>query len=504
MTASAPARHTIWWTGDGRLRGIDGGGLRTFLGVPYGASTAGANRFRPPQPVEPWEGERDAFSFGDSAPQVDTRLVSGGSMLEVLGLLYPRGGWPVEAGGMSEDCLRLNVWAPSAPGDSPRPVILWLHGGGFVHGSGNEQVFNGDILSRDQDVVVVTVTHRLGALGFADLRAHGAPRSANAGMLDIVQALQWVHRNIAGVGGDPENITVVGQSGGCAKAAVLAAMPAARDLIRRVVLMSFPATRIADAEVSAELGTRLLAELGVVDVEGARDLPVEAILDAQSRLRPELDEFFGAPHTEIGEIPFAGFGPSLDDVDVPEHPFSPTAASGYADKEVVIGFTSHEFALMLAEEDGYRVGMSDDEAIARLQSEAEWEAVTADHPDEPVHLRVARALSDRYFRHPTRLMIERSSAGSRATYAYEFTQTSPVLEGLLGASHSLDLAYFFGTVDRIPIVGDARDRHAVSAACRQLLGSFARDGVPVVAGERWEPWRDGEGNFHVLGPANRD
>lgn len=492
---SQPARTIIWETGDGVLRGIESAGVGRYLGVPYGADTSGANRFRPPQPVEPWTGVRDAFTFGDSAPQIDTRTISGGSMLEVLELLYPREGWPVEGGGMSEDCLRLNVWAPA--GAERLPVVLWLHGGGFVHGSGNEQVFNGDILSRDQRVVVVTVSHRLGALGFADLREHGAPGSANAGMLDILQALRWVHRNIAGVGGDPDNITVVGQSGGSGKTATLAAMPASRGLIRRVALMSFAAVRMSEPAESAPLGSRLLEELAVASVAEARELPLERILQAQAALRLSLDDFFDA--TDPLQRPMPGFTPSLDDVDLPAHPFDPVAAEGYRDLEVLIGFTTHEMALMLAEEDGFGPGMPAEVARARV-GESEWERVTGAHPDEPVHLLLARALSDRFFRGPILDMADRAAAGSRAAYVYEFTQRTEVLGGLLGASHSLDLAYFFGTVDRIPIVGTHPGRHGVSQACRELLGSFARDGVPVVAGERWDAWDGDRREPRVLGP----
>lgn len=500
MTSITTAGTVIWETTDGRLRGFDGAGLVRFLGVPYGAPTGGANRFRRPQPVEPWEDVRDAFSFGDSAPQIDTRTISGGSMVEVLELLYPRGGWPVEAGGMSEDCLRLNVWAPSGARDLP--VVFWLHGGGFVHGSGNEQVFNGDVLSRDQQVVVVTVTHRLGALGFADLRDFGEAASANAGMLDILAALEWVHRNISGIGGDPDNITVVGQSGGCGKAATLAAMPAARGLLRRAVLMSFPAVRVADPADSAALGRRFLAELGVDDVAQARELPLERILDAQAAVRVPLDDVFDT--TDQSAAPMPGFSPSLDPVDVPEHPFLSVAAAGFADLDVVIGFTAHEMALMLAEEDGYGPEMSEESARRRAGSDAAWADAAAAYPDEPAHLRLARVLSDRYFRHPTLAMAATAQAGSRSTYVYEFTQTSDVRGGLLGASHSLDLAYFFGTVDRIPIVGSDPRRHEVSRACRELLGSFARNGVPVVRGERWSGWTATERPVRVLGPVPVD
>ncbi|MGU3587160.1 carboxylesterase family protein, partial [Rhodococcus sp. C26F] len=167
----------------GELRGIDNAGVVSFLGVPYGADTSGANRFRAPQPAPHWEGIRDAVTFGPAAPQPDLRLSATGNLGPLLTLLSPRGGSPLEGGAIGEDCLRVNIWAPSGKRDTGLPVLVWFHGGGYSFGSGSETAFHGDVLAAAGHMVVVSVTHRLGLLGFLDLRELGEAGSANAGLL---------------------------------------------------------------------------------------------------------------------------------------------------------------------------------------------------------------------------------------------------------------------------------------------------------------------------------
>ncbi|WP_345047275.1 carboxylesterase family protein, partial [Microbacterium invictum] len=260
--------HIEVLTTAGRVRGYVQGDVTAFLGIPYGADTRD-HRFRPPLPVQKWEGVRDATSFGPACPQVVFTDEEDAAALRWLE--HPVGGSPLEGGAVGEDCLRVNVWAPANHSES-LPVLVWLHGGGFTNGSGNEGWFNGDRLAAAEDVVVVTVTHRLGVFGFLSLcDDSGEPitGSAKPGMLDIVLALEWVHDNIAAFGGDPSRVTIAGHSGGSGKVAALLAMPAAEGLFTRAIMQSGPVSRFptaADSRVTTErvleaLGQPTLAEL---------------------------------------------------------------------------------------------------------------------------------------------------------------------------------------------------------------------------------------------------
>lgn len=488
----------------GTLRGIDNAGVVSFLGVRYGESTAGASRFAPPVPVRPWTGAREVLEFGPAAPQVDTRLGSTGAMPAVLTLLYPRAGSPLEGGPISEDCLRLNIWAPYGHSGDRLPVLVWLHGGAFTHGSGNEMAFNGDLLATAGDVVVVSVTHRIGITGLLDLRDEpvgGVAGSANAGMLDIVEALRWVHENIALVGGDPDNVTIAGQSGGAAKVAVLSAMPAAEGLFARGIMQSGPIGQVLTTEQAEQVRDWVLDRLGVRTAAELRALPLERLLAAQAALLASTKARFGsAAMTGMG-----GFAPALDPVDVPRHPFGPEGASWFARKPLLIGWASHDAALLLAEEESFTPAMTDEQVVALLDEDAPgqgrdlYDEVSAGYPAEPPHLRWARVLTDRTMRDGSLGIAALTAAHGGQVWVYRFDQTTEVLGGLLGACHSLDLAYVFGTVDRVPLTGRDPARVEVSQAMMRAWASFARNGRPEVDGEAWRPWSATEREVHGFG-----
>ena len=490
-------------TDSGVLRGIDNAGTVSLLGVPYGASTAGANRFRPPQPVAPWTGVRDALTFGPSAPQVDTRSHARANGPRTLSLLYPRAGWPAEGSAIDEDCLRLNVWAPSGHLHESLPVLVWLHGGGFTHGSGNEMAFNGDVLAQFGQLVVVTVTHRLGVTGFLDLREQGVPGSANAGMLDIVAALEWVRRNIASVGGDPDRVTICGQSGGSAKVATLFAMPAARPLFARGIMMSGPMGETPPAAAAVALREHVFELLGVATAEEARSLPLERLLGAQAQILAAGTARFGA--RPMASIP--GFGPSYDPSDLPESAFAAEATDAVAGKQLMIGWATHEAGLLLVDEAGYSTSMTADQAIALLDEDEPgdgrdvYAALARAYPHEPPHLLWSRRLSERIMAGPARTIADLASDKAAGVWAYQFQQPTEVLGGLLGACHSLDLAYVFGTVDRIPLTGRNPARIDVSRAMMRAWATFARDGAPDDGRGPWQPWTRDQHVVHCFGTA---
>jgi len=221
--ATAPPIATVR---TGQLRDSLEDGIYTFKGIPYGAPTGGANRFKPPQPPKAWTGIRDAHNFGDRCPQMPP---PGGHEL------------PSEAAGQSEDCLVLNVWTPGLHDGKQRPVMVWLHGGGYVSGSGGVPIYDGARLAKRGDTVIVTLNHRLNVLGYLYLGGVAGPEyadSGNVGQLDLIAALQWVRDNVTEFGGDPQRVTIFGESGGGSKVGTLMAMPLAKGLFQRAILES--------------------------------------------------------------------------------------------------------------------------------------------------------------------------------------------------------------------------------------------------------------------------
>src|SRR5918998_6599755 len=313
-------------TFDGAVRGAVDQGVATFKGLRYAAPPLGERRFAAPAPVEPWDGVRDALAFGPSCPQPETRP----------------DGWVGEAA-TDEDCLFLNVFTPAAD-DARRPVMVWFHGGGYTIGSGSWPLYDGTNLARRGDVVVVTVNHRLGILGYLQL-AHldEAERAAgNAGTLDLVASLEWVRDNIARFGGDPGNVTIFGESGGGAKVCSMLAMPAARGLFHRGVVQSGAMQYLRTPDAAAALTDKVLGEVGLPAgdaVADLRSLPADALLAAQQAVS-------GGSRDPMG----GGFGPVLDGVDLPKHPGKAVQEGVAPDVPLMIGTTFDEATLFMAGE----------------------------------------------------------------------------------------------------------------------------------------------------------
>ena len=250
LAASGPVVNTAY----GKVRGLSDGQVKIFKGIPYGASTAGANRFMPPQPPAPWSDVRDATMFGNRAPQTDA---TGFMEEEVVAL---------DRTAQSEDCLRLNIWTTGLGDGKKRPVMLWCHGGGFTGGSGGNVRYDGSELAKKHGVVLVTVNHRLNAFGFLYLAKLGGEKyadSGNAGMLDIVAALNWVKDNIAEFGGDPGRVTIFGQSGGGGKVTTAMAMPQAVGRFHRVIAESGLALKAVTPDEATDVASKIMAKLGL-------------------------------------------------------------------------------------------------------------------------------------------------------------------------------------------------------------------------------------------------
>ena len=291
----------------GKVQGYLLNHVYTFLGVPYGADTSGKNRFMPPQKPEPWADVRPAVFYGNTAPQrMENRWPNNyGTFADHWNY------WDV-----SEDCLYLNVWTPGIADGKKRPVLVWLHGGGFTNGSGIEQDgYHGENISREGDIVFCSINHRLGPIGFSDLSGVGGEAykdSGNVGMLDIIAALRWVHDNIANFGGDPGNVTVMGQSGGGSKVCTVAAMPAAKGLIHRAVALSGSTVGASDQVMTRKVGEYILREAGLTasQLDKLQRIPWREYLDIADRACKKCWEDQGISMRRT-------FGPVADDRNIP-------------------------------------------------------------------------------------------------------------------------------------------------------------------------------------------
>ena len=319
----------------GRMRGITSGTVEAFLGIPYAMPPVPPHRFMAPRPPTQWAGVRDVDTFAAQAhqlpfPFLDTALA--GDPFYDATRDFHRG---VVVGPVSdaEDCLALNVWTPAASGT--RPVMVWLHGGGFTSGSGGWGWWTGEDLAANQDVVVVTLNHRLNIFGFLSLAEHGGPAhgiATNCGMRDIVMALEWVRDNIAAFGGDPGNVTIFGQSGGGMKVTTLMAMPAAQGLFHKAIVQSGPFVRAVPMTRASDVAARMLDHLGIT----------RGRLDALQIVSPRvLLDAFASAHEGAPGVP-RQFAPAVDGDSLPRDPFEPSAPATASGVTLLIGATGEE------------------------------------------------------------------------------------------------------------------------------------------------------------------
>jgi para-nitrobenzyl esterase len=463
----------------GRVRGLLVDGVQTFKAVPYGASTAGARRFLPPVKVAPWIGVRDAFAFGPRSPQIQAAFVPEWQPLT--------GTEP-----MSEDCLHLNVWTPSASRGGTRPVMVWLHGGGYTGGSPAALPYDGASLARRHDVVVVSITHRLNVLGFIHLAEIGGEKFAgasNAGQKDIIAGLAWVLDNIERFGGDPKNVTIFGQSGGAGKVSTLLGMPAAQGLFHRAIAQSGSAVTGMTSGTATQHAEALMSRLGLKanQVEDLQKLPVDQVLAAMP-----------AP---VGGRGFVT-SPVVDGASLPHDVFNPSATLLSAAIPLLIGSTETEVTWSVNAD--YTAPADVVALCARIARTLRIDSARA-----PTLVEVYRNGRPRaslldlaliietdasQFRTGVDLQAERKSEAARApVYMYRFQWYSPVSGGRLRAMHCMDIPFAFDNVDDSQsIVGSGADRQALADRMSRAWVAFARGGDPNHAGlPRWEPFTAG-------------
>lgn len=450
----------------GRVLGRLEESVVVFKGLRYGETTAGAGRFRPPQPVRPWSGVYEATSFGPKAPQ-PARF--GAPMTGAEG-----------APGQSEDCLRLNIWTPAVSGPG-RPVMVWLHGGGFSNGSGGAPEFDGAHLARNHDVVVVTLNHRLGALGFLyldQLTGELVP-TANLGLLDVAAALAWVRDNIAAFGGDPGCITLFGESGGGRKVATFSAMPIGQGLYQRLIIQSGPATRQLTPERATAYADAFLRVLGVgPDLTTLQAIPVDAILRAQVAVQPP-------PDMPLDNV-IKGFAPVVDGRTLPHDAYSETAPALSAGVPMLIGCNRWEQAAMDRDPAIWDRTLGWDELTRRLQTILRGRTNTAlefyrrDYPKlDPAELFLRIDTDRSYWVNSVRIAELRAAEGRAATFMYRLDWETPVEGGRLKTPHGLDVPLVFDTVEaRRDFEGPGEAPLAIAHRMSAAWTAFARTGAP--------------------------
>ncbi|MBB6426714.1 carboxylesterase/lipase family protein [Sphingopyxis sp. JAI128] len=454
LTASA-ARVT---TAQGIVQGSESEGVTIFKGLRYGASTAGAGRFRAPRPPLSWDGVFDATTYGDQAPQVRSMLA--------------------DPGPMSEDCLRINIWTPRADAGR-RPVMLWLHGGGFEAGSGSAQLYDGTNLARRGDVVVATINHRLNVFGHCHLAQRlGSDYavSGNVGFLDLLAAMRWVKQNIAAFGGDPENVTIFGQSGGGRKVSLSYASPAAEGLFARGIVQSGSHLLVQTPEQADRLTGLLLAKLGYAD--GA----------AEKLLSVPVEELIAAQREAIGEAGYR-FEPVLDGITFTEQPFLPAAPRWSAAKPMMLGSTRTELSAQLGAAEPRLYDLPEallPAAIGRFvghdKAAAAIDIFRKANPDAPAPEIFFAIASARAYGRDATLMAEARTRAPAAgpTWLYKLAWRSPAEGGRRITPHSLDLPFVFDNVAAgARLAGPPTDAtRAMTDAMANSWIAFARSGNP--------------------------
>jgi len=457
-------------TAAGKIRGSFDGRVLAFKGVPYGASTAGNLRFLPPAKPQGWTGVRDSLELGLRAPQLPANLV-------------PEFGVMDRTGPMGEDCLSVNIWTQGLKDGHKRPVMVWLHGGGFSTGSANFTVYDGANLAAKHDVVLVGVNHRLNIFGFlylADLGGEKFAQASNAGMLDIVAALEWVRDNIANFGGDPNNVTIFGQSGGGGKVSTLLGMPAAKGLFHRAIAQSGSEVRGVSRSDATESAEMLVKKLGLDKsrLDELQKVPLQQLLDVTAVPR-------GAP-ASAGN-PALRLTPVVDGSSLPAHPFDPVATSISAGIPLMIGSTETEVTW----NPNTNYDPLDNAALRdrvkqslRVDQEAADRVINVYRKNRPkvsnLDLYLILASDASNFRTGTDTEAERKAAlGKAPVYKYYFQWYSPVREGKLRSMHTMDIPFVFENVEIAKTeIGEGPDLHPLAEKMSGAWVAFARTGSP--------------------------
>jgi para-nitrobenzyl esterase len=473
---NTPTQGALFFTAEtayGKVQGIDNAGIKVFKGIPYGATTAGKNRYMPPKKPAPWSGIRECIGYGTVCPQTQADLRSDYAQM----IMWDR---HVGDGPMGEDCLVLNVWTPGLD-STKRAVLVSLHGGGWVTGSGNAPGYDGAQLARFGDVVVVTVNHRLAAYGYTHLADLGAPpefaSSGVCGVMDMTASLEWVRENIGRFGGDPSRVMIFGQSGGGAKISTLISVPAAKGLFHRAAIQSGSLIRFIPRDKATESASKLLAKLGLSKgrIADIQKMSWQQILEAQTAAMAEG----------------ATFGPVHDGKYLPHDPFDPVAPPESLSVPIIVSTTLEDAALNLTnfglDETGLIKVLNERFAGKGAQIAALYRKY---YPNKSPFLVQAQALTDAANRKNAALQVElKHKQGGAAAYLYLWAWPTGGFDGKFGAVHGIDVsASFFNVRDQTLNSGSLAGTQMGTRLASAWV-AFAKTGDPNNPRlPKWEPY----------------
>jgi para-nitrobenzyl esterase len=483
-------------TAGGPVRGNVQSGISRFLGIPYGAPTSGAGRFMPPRPPQPWSAVRDSLDYGDTCPQVplgispfvshrggDAKPPEPNPVQKQLATFFARRNPEPK---QSEDCLVLNVWTPAAD-SAKRPVMVWLHGGGFAVGSGSSPAYEGEHLAKRGDVVVVTINHRLNVFGYlylGDLAGPEFAQSGNVGMLDVVLALRWVRDNIAAFGGDAHNVTIFGESGGAGKVSVMCGLPAAKGLFHKAIMQSGPCLQIGNKERGTAIARQVMKELEIpdgraADLQNVDALKLAAAADkADSKVVPRV----------LGFGPM-GLIPLVDDHVILHHPFDTEAAPESAHVPFLVGSTRDEAVLFTAPLPGWGQ-LTEAEVVERVRPMAGERTAQALqlyktlHPDDDPSYLLGDITTDFWMRQAAWRVAElKSKQNAAPAFVYVLDwRVNPQLR----CPHGTDVFLAFNTIATSAAIANAPNAQAVADQMSDAWIAFARKGNPTW--HKANPW----------------
>ena len=492
----ASSTQNIVETDSGKVYGYARDGVIGYRGIPYGGDTSGKNRFMPPTKPTPWTGVRSALYWGWVSPITQNATWDG-----------RRAQWAHDDesfmfewddGAPSEDCLRINVWTPGLD-NKKRAVMFWIHGGGMVSGSDNElRAYDGENLARSQDVVVVSINHRLGVLGFLNLMEYGDQyaSSPNVSMLDIIQALGWVKTNIANFGGDPGRVMIFGQSGGGSKVGTIMGMPAAKGLFHRASIQSGSGLRQGTVEISAKLAHATLAELGLTKEMVGKlhtDFTFQQIVQAGMAAQKKAS---GGVNPMPG-VQGVNWGPVVDGKLIPRHTWDPAAPDQSSNVPLIVGTVLNESYNTV------QMGNASLETVDAAGAKKLLQLMTGSHTDEvfavaqklypkasPFEL-FSRSAALRGRQNALKQAELKTKQGS-AAYHYRFEYQSPLCDGRARAFHTSELPFCFQNASLCAkLTGNTPQSHELSSRVAGAWAAFAKTGDPNHGGiPKWEAFNE--------------
>lgn len=481
-------------TAYGKVRGIDENGVVVFRNIPFASAPTGEARWSLPQSPEPWTGVRESAAFGPISWQVIAPADGA--------LSFARDAEPPQ---LDEDCLSLNIWTPSTEGDS-RPVMVWIHGGAFVTGSGSSLMYDGSNLAKRGDVVVVTINYRLGALGFLNLNevtGGRIPSTGNEGLLDQAFALAWVKDNIGEFGGDANNVTIFGESAGGMSVGSLLALNEAKGLFHKAIPQSGAAHTANTIARSSQVAETLLRELGISpnsNLHRLFELPAEKITQIGAEVSAKLN--------------WMCYQPCIDGAQLPMRPIDCVAQGSADEVKVLVGCTRDEWNLFAAmdstllnlTEDSFRkrLGARGGQADLAEVGMSYYDILSSGNADSTYTDAWLALETDRAFRLPGIVLAEALNARSKDAYQYLFTVESPAFGGRLKSCHAIDIGYVFGThatnqETKNFFGGDSENVDLADVVMDSWL-AFAHSGNPATDRlAEWSAYDDSERSTAIFG-----